>query len=376
MYFQMELLREGVAMNLNDTYKLELPDWGSLGSILLRFNGAQATGLGQSGGKWRIIDFLSKLEVILNGSTICKSLKADMVQAIAFYDNGILSPDPYRNYATNVQYCYILLNFGRKLYDPLLGLQLDNYKSTELLITNDATTASFSDLAVTVMAVWRREVDTPFTHHLRSEEWRKWTTVADETQYLELPTQFPIRRILLQAIPALDAAFIEKTELHNLMDDIDLAFATGSIRVYKGGIDDIMRLNLYHYGRNLIMGGSTYMFADKGINMGLGRVEYSAHGSGSLDGAASATIPTMQGSNNAATQKPETYEADSPIQLIVGGMAYHHTIVFPFDMGDMPENYLDPDLRKTVKLDIHTRNDSNAASGTNRVILDRLVPNA
>ena len=67
MFWQKEVIRESVAMTLNDTYNLDLPDFGLLGSMLIRISGAEVSGLGQSGGAWRIIDFISKLEVILNG---------------------------------------------------------------------------------------------------------------------------------------------------------------------------------------------------------------------------------------------------------------------------------------------------------------------
>lgn len=375
MFWQNEMLREAVSMTLNDTYELDLPDWGSLSSLLIRISGSQASGLGQDGGSWRILDYISKLEILLNGATVGKSLKGDMLQAIAFYDQRITSPDSLRNYATNTQYGYFLVNFGRHLKDRELGLQLDKFKSVELKLTNTATSSEFSDLTISIMAIWRREVDTPFSHFLRTEEWRKWTTAQDETKYYDLPTQFPIRRLLLQAIPAVDDDNVEKTGMHNLMDDIDLSFATGTTRVYKGGIDDIMRLNLFEYGRNLITGGFPYMNADKGINMGLGYVNMAAQGAGAQDGAGAATIPTIESGRTSFTQKAETYEADSPICLMVGGMAYHNTIIFPFGEDNDIESWLDPDARKTVKLDIHTRDISDAASGTARIILDRLVPN-
>jgi len=82
----------------------------------------------------------------------------------------------------------------------------------------------------------------------------------------------------------------------------------------------------------------------------------------------------MESGRTSFTQKAETYEADSPICLIAGGMAYHNTVVFPFGEDSDIESWVDPDARKTVKVDIHTRNQSSAASGTARLILDRLVP--
>ena len=373
MFWQKEVLREGIAMTLNDTYILELPDFGQLGSLLFRFSGSQASGMGQSGGKWRILDYINKLEVILNGSTICKSLKGDMIQAIAFLDQGIVSPDAWRNYATNTQWCYMLLNFGRKLNDKVMGLDLSKFNTVELKVGNDATSSEFSDIAITTIANWGREMDTPFQKYMRTEEWKKWTTVQDETKYETIPAQWPVRRIILQAVPNVDSDNVESTGMHNLMDDVELTLRSGVTRMYKGGIDDIMRMNYYHYGKPLITGGFPYMTADKGINVGLGYVFMEAHGPGAQDGAVAATIATMESARTSFTQKPETYEADSPICLITGGLAYHNTVIFPFDEEPEPESWLDTVKEASINLNIHTRNASSAASGTNKIILDRPV---
>ncbi|KKK74903.1 hypothetical protein LCGC14_2879070, partial [marine sediment metagenome] len=86
------------------------------------------------------------------------------------------------------------------------------------------------------------------------------------------------------------------------------------------------------------------------------------------------TIPTMESGRTSYTQKAETYEADSPIAMMVAGVAPFNTAVFRFDTHPDPKEYLDPNARKTVKLDIHTRNAASAAGGRNAIVLDRLVP--
>ncbi len=374
MFWQKEIIRNSVAMTLNDTYILELPEFGLLGTLLLKFSGSQVSGLGQNGGKWRIVDYISKIEVILNGATVCKSLKGDMIQALAFYDEGIVAPDAWRNYATNTQYCYMLLNFGRQQHDPDAGLDLGKFKSVELKITNDATAAEFSDITVTVMGIWAREHDAGFPWYMRTEEWRKWTTVQAEVKYHEIPSQHILRRIILQAIPNVDANNVETTNMANLMYNIDLTLRTGMTRVYEGSLEMIMRQNLYRYGRNIFVGGFPYMNADKGINIGLGYTNYIAHGAGANDGAGAAVIPTMEAGRTSYTQKAETYEADSPICLIAGGMAYHESAVLDFDQNPDPGTWVDPAKDATVKLDITTRDSASAAGGTSRIILDRAVP--
>ncbi|KKL82155.1 hypothetical protein LCGC14_1987600 [marine sediment metagenome] len=374
MFWQREYIREAVSMTLNDTYKLDLPEHGLLGSLLLRISGSQASDWGINGGDWRIIDKIEEIEIIINGATVGKSLKGDLVQAAAFYDNKIVAPDVWRDYATNTQWCYIMLDFGRFLNDIDYGLDLDRHDNVEIRIKNNATTDHFSDLTVSLMGIYLRDVASgQFKGYLRTEEWRKWTTVADETKYLDLPTEFLLRRIIMQAVPNVDSDNVETTGMHNLMDDVELNMKSGQIKVYKGGIDDLLRDNYWAYGGPIITGGFPYRNADKGINMGLGYVMAAVAGAGANDGAGAGTLPTIEAARTSFTQKMETFEADSPVGMICMGVGYHNTVVFRFDYSPDVNLWLDPDARKTVELNIHTRNISAAASGVNKVILDRLV---
>lgn len=375
MYWRREYLREASSMTLNDTWQEDLPEHGRLGSLLLRISGSQASAYGQSGGDWRIVDEISKVEVILNGSTVCKSLPLTIVQAGAFYDQGVTAPDSWKNYATNTQWCYALLNFGRFLRDPVCYLDLEQVQSAEVKVTNTATTSDFSDLTISMLQYFLEEPtgDVPALGYMMTEEWRKWTTVADQTKYLDLPTDHMLRRILLQAIPDVDSDNVEETGMNNVMDDVELMLDSGKLRMYKGGIDDLMREAYYDYGHEILTGGSHYMTADKGVDVGIGYVTAAAWGAGSQDGAGASTVPTMETGRTSFTQKPETYEADSPIGFLCKGVAYHGTVPLRFDHDPNPATWLDTDLRKTVELNIHTRNAASAADGTARVVLDRLV---
>ncbi len=374
MYWQDEYIREGVSMTLNDTYRLDLPEHGLLGSLLIRISGSQVSGYGQADPDWRIIDEISKIEILLDGSDVCKSLTGYQVQALAFWDQGVMPPSTWRNYATNTQFCYILLNFGRHYDDRMMGLNLGRFNQVEFKLTNTATISLFSDLTVSIQGHYLRDAgDRSFVGYLRTEQWRSWTTVQDETQYNELPVIHSIRRIMLQAIPNVDGSNVETTNMHNLMDDIDFGLDTGQVRVYKGGIDDLMRANLYSYGKLPIAGGFPYKTADQGIDISLGYTLLAVAGAGSQDGAGAAVIPTLESGRTSFTQKGETFEADSPMTLMVAGLAPFNTAMFRFDTDPEPNTWLDPNARKTVKLDIHTRDSSSSASGFNAIILDRLV---
>jgi len=374
MYWQREYVREGATMTVAQTFILDLPEHGLLGALMLRLEGAEVTGFGQAGGAWRLLDEISKIEIIGNGATVIKSLTGKELQALAAFDQGVIPPGKWRNYATNTQFEYMLINFGRWLFDLEIGLDLSRFSNVQLKITNTADgTTDFSALSVSVMGYYLRDAPPrQFGGYLRTEEWQAWTTVQNETKYLILPTEHVIRRVGLQAIPTVTLG-VAQTNMSNLMYDIDFSLDTGAQRVYKGGIDDLMRENALDFGRLFNTYGMTYMNADRGIDMGMGYTIGIAGMSVSKDGAASATIPSFVADETGHTQTPETYEGDSPINLHVAGLAPFCVALLRFDIDWNPLTWLDPEKRKSVKLDIATRDAATAAAGRNAVILDRLV---
>jgi len=375
MYWQREYLRENATMSRNDAWREDLPSHGLLGSILLRMSVPGVAAAFAETLKWRIIDYISKIEVIGDGSQVIKSINGTALNAIQFFDQGVTHPDYWHSYATGTKWCHVLINFGRHLFDTEYGLDLDRWNNVELQITNDATSSEFGDdISLSVLQYFLRDAPgVSFKGYFRTEEWRTWTTVANETKYLELPIENRIRRIIMQAIPDVDSNNVEETAMHNLADDVELSLKTGVLRVFKGGIDDLMRENFFDYGRELLSSVNYYMSADYGRNVGIGYVTMATAGAGSQDGDVATAVPTLEGRRTSFTQKPENYEADTLIAGLCRGMAPENCVVFRFDRPDDASAYLDPDVNKTVKLDVHTRNSSSAADGTIRVILDRLV---
>ena len=375
MFVQSEYIREAAALTLNSTYTQELPKSGLLSAILIRITGPQVSGYGQSGADWRIVDEISKIEIIANGALLIKSIRGTQLHALAFFDQFVTSPEPWRNYATNDQRAYFLLNFGRFLYDGIVGLDLSKFNTVEIKITNTATASDFSALTVSLLGIYLREPgEKKFLGYMRSEEWRNYASVQNRVDYFELPTEHLLRRILLQVTPDEDnTTGVDETTLEGVLSDIDLSFDTGLVRVYKGGIDDLVRQNYFHYRSYALTGGQAYMSADRGIRVGLGYVDAFALGSGAQDGAGSATVPTFEGAHTGHTMNPQTYEADSPIQFLCKGQAYQGCAVLNFDYDLDPATWLDPNKRKTVLLNLTTADTASAPDATVRVILDRLV---
>ena len=375
-YWRRSYLREGKSLTLNDTYTVNLLKYGRLGSILLEITGSEKSAYGQSGGAWRIVDQIDKIEIIANGSETIKSFTGEVCQALSFFDQGVYVPSRWRNYATNMQAEYFLINFGRYLNDPLLQLDLGRFDSVELKITNSASsTTDFSGLGLDIILFLLQDADAIISPgYIRTEEWRKWTTAKDETTYLELPTKYKLRRLILQAKAAEDDTNkIEKTNMYSLMDDIDLSFDSRKVQFIKGGLDHIMIDTYLAQGRECLMGMFPYHTAGKGIRVGMGFVTGAVAGAGDQAGAGASTIPTIESARTSFTQKPLTYEAQHPMTMMVKGYCPGNCVPISFDWDGAPENWLDPSERAAVNMDIHCRDHDDAVGGTNRVILDRLV---
>ena len=377
MYLQHVIERDGAYMARSATYKLDLPKNGILSSLHLFIGGDEVSGFGSSGGRWRLIDGITRVELLANASTPIKSMTGREAQVQAFWDSGKVAADVWRNYASNTQFASILLNMGRRLNDPYFALDLSRYNSVTLQVTNDLTSSEFSDtLSITVLATYLRDVAAgQIKGYLRTEEYRSWLTVKNAWEYNELPTDLIVRRILLQCDPAHTIANRADTTFTNLADDIRLAIKTRTNDVYRGSASQYMRLNHYMAPGEVMTHGLLYAPADVGLSFDVGYPSGWAGISGSKDGSPSTVVPTIDPGETADTVKPESYEADSPISVFVRGQGYMNTLMVPFDVNpDDPSTWLDPEANKQVTLDVHTRNSDSADNGYNRIVLDRLVP--
>ncbi len=374
MYWQNEYLREGVTLTRGQTYRIDLPKSGLLSGMMLKLTAPAVSGLGLTGGAWRLLDYLTTIEVIANGATVVKSLLAKHLHYLHFLKHGSVPPSWWRNYATNTQQETIPIYFGRKLFDPGFGLDLGKFDNVELRITNTATTSTHgADLTGSFLLTYLRDAPASFNGYVRSELWREWTTVQNATEYLVLPSEFPISALLLRALPAVTTG-MSNTGFANLMYDLDFSMGGGTKQIYKGGLDDLALLNHLEDGHEVISSGLADVNADSGIDVSIGRMNGWSGISGSKDGAVSATIPTMIADATDNTVSFEAREADSPVEFITRGISYMNMAHLWNSANLDPDTLLDPKRDGEVRLNVHTRDAAASASGTNDVVLERVVP--
>ncbi len=373
MYKQLEYLREGVTMTRGQTYKIDLPEQGLVSAMFLKLSAPCTSGATLADELWRLQDHLGSLEVIGNGATIIKSAPWKVFEGIQVRRTKVSALNAWRNYATNTQFEYLMLLFGRNLWDADYGLDLAKYDNVEFRLTNSSSaTYHGADITASLMLAYLREHSGGFRGHIRTELWREWTTVANEIKYHTLPTEFPFCGIWLRADPDTTTGKAD-TGFANLMTDIDFKIGGGTKQVYKGGLDDLALVKYYEDGVEGLISGAADVNADRGIPTSLGRVLGWAAVSGSKDGAVSTVDVTEEADSTDGTISFEAREADSPIEFIHRGYAYQHMTALHYSPDLSPETLLVPTQAGEMTLNIQTANAASAADGTNQIILERVV---
>lgn len=377
MYWSYRYWGQNRTVTRGTTTLIELPTSVSYGGIFLRFQCRKASGnpLGSS-AYWRLIDYVSEINLIGNGKTVLKSLPATAYHAQAVFDKMGFPPRQFREYSQDIERFVTYVNFGRFFQDPEMYLPANAFNSLEMTIKFDGTSSDWQeDIALDIVFIQPSGSGVPASKGIiRSEVFRNITCEQDKEHPVTMPTGYPIRRIILQTLPALNEYGLEKTSIYNHLYNLKLTLKSGDVTVYDGPSTILSRCNALTLGGVPPTMGWIYHTADYGFYTGLGYVYTVAGLSGSRDGAASGTVPTIEGDRNSCTQKPESYEADSPFSFVAWGEMPESCVMFPFDHDLDPATWLNPEIEKDVDLVIKNRNTSDVDGGLIRVILDRYMP--
>lgn len=143
---------------------------------------------------------LPKIELV-NGSDVLYSLTGLEAQAVDFFDT--LKPNQSNgSFVPNWDLvCIVNLNFGRHLWDPILALDPKKFRNLQLKIQHSeaAAVANTSENKLTVLAdVFDEKVPSP-VGFLMNKELRSYAGVAGAWEPTSLPTDYPHRKLIIQA---------------------------------------------------------------------------------------------------------------------------------------------------------------------------------
>lgn len=135
---------------------------------------------------------------LVDGSDVLHSMRGIYSQSMAFYGSRV-QPFNYINYTDNgLAVACAPIYFGRKLWDPELALMPDHFNNLQLKIAHNYLAGGAVPDGAT-LEVWADLFDenppSPIGFLSAQSIWSK-TLVASTTDYVELPTDNPIRLVL------------------------------------------------------------------------------------------------------------------------------------------------------------------------------------
>lgn len=375
MFWSYRKLPPETTWAYNSSVRTILPEKGLLTALIIHMSATPANDARNALAKWRLMDYISSIKVILNGSKVDQQLDGRMAHWYQWADGGPAITDQFHNYATSTNRFHTCLNFGRYFKDEDFGLDLSRWDSAELVIVNDAAVGIYPTWATpTVMGVFL--LDAPagkFAGHIRKELYREWTTVADETKYIKLQEEGRLRRMAFKVASALDANQKSKTQLYNVLYNLRITQRAKEIELFDDNLRDLWYANAFESGRDVIVGAESYHSDDKGFLTGLGQTLYKVGAMMSHDGGQSTYAPDITPGEDGDTQSRQCDGDSDQTSLLMAGLALEGVGEYRYDTYGDITRACDLAAEKPVEVEAKTRNDSNAAGGTIQLYTDRLV---
>lgn len=174
---------------------------------------------------------------LVDGSDVLHSMRGVYSQAVAFYGTRV-QPFNYINYTDNgTCNANIPMYFGRELYDPLYALVPDKFNNLQLKIEHNYALGGATPDACT-LEVWADIFDEAPAGVLgfltAKSHWTK-TLVASTTDYVDLPTDHPIRLVM-------PAAFSNDEEPDINIDNIKLSEEHDKRVLFEAGVLELLQM--------------------------------------------------------------------------------------------------------------------------------------
>jgi len=185
--------------NRTDTYDINIKDPVSRITIALKGTNADSVPDGHPAKA------ISKIELV-DGSDVLYSLSGEEAQATDFYDTGITPLNVVSYVSANIWTCLVNMNFGRFLWDTELALDPSKFRNLQLKITHKvADTAGSSTTSTTsTLTIWAYAFDekriSPMGFLMNKEIYAYTIGSSGSYEYIDLPTDYPIRRMMIQAL--------------------------------------------------------------------------------------------------------------------------------------------------------------------------------
>lgn len=286
---------------------------------------------------------LKKVEVV-DGSDVLFSLSGYEAEAVDIYHNKRMRSNwnPYLS-TLGVQR-FVGINFGRKLWDPLLAFDPTKFTNPQLKITLDIDAGGNAPSA-NYLQVWAALFDEKIISpvgFLMHKEVKDYPMGVSTHEYTDLPTDFPYRKLLIRQMTygTEPCGHIDNVKLSEDQDK-RIIFDHGPVDLFRTIAADNPQLieqimfvahNTATYVYTTVSERATATFADWATSVAANT--YASYGSA---GGRMSVIDSV-GTKNAIA--------------IVAGWIPHGVYEIPFGDQDDPEDWFDASALRALKLDV------------------------
>jgi hypothetical protein len=193
------------------TEVFNLPKTGIISNLLIEIQAKS----GSTNFDNFVADVITKIEVIGNGSTVIQSLSGRQLQASAARDDGQMPPD--KEYSpSGTCWGYFDIRFGRYPGDQKYALDCSKWASVELKVTYALTAGGTIDTTGFTAASGKIGITGLYSPdgaglnpvgYIKKEQKKTYTSSASGSEDLELPTDYPFRRIMMETQTKLSSVY-------------------------------------------------------------------------------------------------------------------------------------------------------------------------
>jgi len=144
---------------------------------------------------------VSKIELV-DGSDVLHGLNGFVNQALCIYDRRVPTMSHGQHMGGNSEVSIFGLDFGRYLFDRELALDPSKFNNLQLKVTYSRTTVDTAGSAcymAIVAHLFDERVISPVGFLMSKEVVSQLNPANDAYKYIDLPTDFPIRKMVLRA---------------------------------------------------------------------------------------------------------------------------------------------------------------------------------
>jgi len=144
---------------------------------------------------------VKKIEVV-DGSDVIYAMTGTEAQALNYYDQGRMPMNVVNYINATSAIATFHLDFGRHLWDEALALDPKHFKNLQLKITYDDGLGGCACTSSTISVfAWLFDAETITPRgFLMSKEQYVYTQNATAHEYIQLPTDYDIRKLLIQSL--------------------------------------------------------------------------------------------------------------------------------------------------------------------------------